>query len=252
MRQFLKNDDVSDSVILNFRTMKRLINVLIFAFAGILVLSSCEKESNSGALLIKMQADSKSYSLLKSGSAPVNSFTWDTCYIHISEIEFEAEKHESGNSGNSFEISYEWKGPRKVDLLSSGSIVGEIHLEPGEYDEISLEIQADRSASGSSPVFYLSGIYTYSDGNTKRVVIMFNENVEFEVEREGAELSSINDYTALITIYLDRLTEELTHSDLENAILTDNRIIISKDSNIALYQKLTLKIDDCNEVEFDD
>ena len=232
--------------------MRTLFNVLICAFAGMLVLSSCEKESNSGALLLKMKADGKSYSLLKSGSATVNSFTWDTCYIHISEIEFEAEKHENGNSANSFEISYEWKGPRKVDLLSSGSIVGEINLDPGVYDEISLDIQADKSASGNAPVFYLSGTYTYAEANNRRVIIMFDENIEFEVEREGAELTGINDYTALITIYLDKLTEELTQSDMENATLTENRIIISKNSNPALYQKLTLKIDDCDDVEFDD
>ena len=80
--------------------MKTLKIVAILAIATGIMLTSCKKESSTPsksatAIGVELQATNKSFSLLKSAMVTTPSFTWDSSFIVVSKIEFEAEKLES-------------------------------------------------------------------------------------------------------------------------------------------------------------
>lgn len=171
------------------------------AIVGI-VFTSCKKESvnTSSSLGVKIQATNSTFSVLKSASAlnpdsvAAPGFVWDTCYLNVSEFEFQAEKRETEESKDSTEAHYQWNGPKMIDLLGINSLIGQINLQPGIFEEIEIEIQATKAAAGTSPVFYLSGTYKDSSGIEIPVVVIVDQDFSIKVKQEGSVMNSTNDY----------------------------------------------------------
>lgn len=235
--------------------MKKYKILMVFAVVAIMIFASCKKDtsSSSSTLRIKTQATNKSFTVLKSASLAIPSFVWDTCFINVSKIEFEAEKKESENSQGFSNIDYEWKGAKKIDLFSANSIIGEINLQPGVYEEISLEIKALKADAGTSPVFYLSGTYTNTTGAVIPIKVIVNEDIEFKAEAEGGTiLNAVNNYTSLINLNLALLMNGILISDLESATLSNGKIVISSSSNSTLYTKIKGNFDSSDNAEFDE
>lgn len=235
--------------------MKKYKILMVFAVVAIMIFASCKKDtsSSSSTLRIKTQATNKSFTVLKSASLAIPSFVWDTCFINVSKIEFEAEKKESENSQGFSNIDYEWKGAKKIDLFSANSIIGEINLQPGVYEEISLEIKALKADAGTSPVFYLSGTYTNTIGAVIPIKVIVNEDIEFKAEAEGGTiLNAVNNYTSLINLNLALLMNGILISDLESATLSNGKIVISSSSNSTLYTKIKGNFDSSDNAEFDE
>ena len=232
--------------------MKSLKNIALLLFVSVLLLISCKKSSDSPSatsLGVQIQATNKSFSLLKSATLATPSFTWDTSFINVSKIEFDAEKRESEVSHDSSEMHLEWTGPKKIDLFNLNSIVGSMTLQPGIYDEISVKVIAYKADAGNSPVFYLSGSYTNSSGTAIPIVIIVNEDFMFKVKLEGSQLDAVNDYSTLINLNLSKLMANVLISDLTAASLTNGKIIISSTSNVALYDKINTNVSTCAESE---
>lgn len=230
--------------------MKR-ISVLLLVVVGGTLLGSCKKNSDSSSVLqVQMQATNKSFSVLKSATV-VPGFTWDVCTMNVSHIEFQAEKKEGANSQGSYKVSYEWKGSKIVDLFNASSVIGDIKLDPGIYEEIQLEIDAAKSANATTPVFYLSGSYTNQGGTKIPVEITMNEDFKFEVEQKGITLDGTNDYSALVNLNLTTLMSGISQSDLDGATLTNGKIIVSTTSNNSLYLKIKRNISSCEDVEYE-
>jgi hypothetical protein len=234
--------------------METLKILAVLALATGMMVTSCKKETSSPAksptsLGVKLQATNKSFTLLKSALATTPSFTWDTSYIVVSKIEFEAEKRESEMARDSSEVHFEWDGPKKIDLFSLTSVVGDISLLSGVYHEISLKISALKADAGSSPVFYLSGTYTNSVDSVIPIAVIVNENFEFKVKKEGSSLDATSDYTSLINLNLTLLMSGITSTDLNSATRTNGKIIISSTSNAALYSKINTNLSTCAESE---
>jgi hypothetical protein len=233
--------------------MRSLTKITLTLFTASLLFISCKKEStgtSANSLGVKIQANNPSFSLLKSASATTPGFVWDSCFINVSKIEFEAERHENEMSHDSANIHFEWNGPKKVDLFSPSSLVGDISLQPGMYEEISVKIVALKTDAGSSPVFYLSGTYTNTAGLVIPIAVIVNEDFWFKIKKEGAGLSGTTDYTTLIHMNLSLLMSGIVISDLENATQTNGKIIISSTSNSSLYLKINTNLSTCEESEF--
>jgi hypothetical protein len=231
--------------------MKKFIRLSLPVLTGILMLIACHKEPNgpaASALGVKVQAINKSFSVLKSVSVTTPSYTWDTCFMNISKIEFEAEKHESKTS-DSLGVTYEWDGPKKVNLFDLNTTIGQINLQPGSFDEISIKISALKSDAGTAPVFYLSGIYTNSSDSAIRVVVVVNEDFELKVKQEGSTIDGLNDYTSLIKLNLTLLMSGITNADLTAAVRTNGKIMISGTTNPMLYAKLKTTLVSCTQSE---
>ncbi len=231
--------------------MKRISAVMLL-FLGVL-LFSCEKNTtdSSSALQVKMQATNKSSAVLKSATLVTPLFAWNVCTMNVSHIEFKAEGKETENAQNSYKVSYEWRGSKVVDLFDANSVVGDIALDPGVYDEIKLEIEAAKSQNSTVPVFYLAGSFTNALGTVIPIEITMNEDFKFEVEKEGTTLDGTNDYSALVNLNLAQLMSGVSISDLDAAALTDGKIIVNATSNPNLYLKIKGKISSCEDVEYD-
>lgn len=232
--------------------MKR-ISVAMLLFLGV-ILFSCEKNNtdSSSSLQVKMQAINKSSTILKSATLATPLFNWDVCTMNVSHIEFKAEGKETENAQNSYKVSYEWRGSKVVDLFDASSVIGDITLDPGIYDEIQLEIEAAKSQSATVPAFYLTGTYTNAQGTVIPIEITMNEDFKFEVEKEGTTLDGTNDYSALINLNLALLMSGVSESDLGAATLTDGKIIVNTTSNPNIYLKIKSKISSCEDVEYED
>ncbi|MCX6221798.1 MAG: hypothetical protein NTZ69_12520 [Bacteroidia bacterium] len=233
--------------------MKKFKILTAFAVVAVMMFASCKKDtsSSSSTLSIRTQATNKSFSVLKSASLAIPGFVWDTCYINVSKIDFEAKKKESENTQGSSSIDYEWKGIKKIDLFSINSVIGEIILQPGVYEEISLEIKAYKADAGASPVFYLSGTYANATGTVIPIRVIVNEDIAFKAEAEGGTvLNAVNNYTSLINLNLALLMNGILQSDLDVAMLTNGKIVISNTSNILLYNKIKGNFNSSDHAEF--
>ena len=234
--------------------MNSLTKISLSLLAASLLFTSCKKEStglSASSLGVKIQATNQSFSLLKSTVATTASFVWDSCFINVSKIEFEAERHENEMAHDSANIHFEWNGPKKIDLFSQTSLIGDISLQPGIYEEISIKIEALKSDAGASPVFYLSGYFTNSTGMVIPIAVMVNEDFWFKIKKEGSGLSATTDYTTLINMNLTLLMSGILTSELESATLTNGKIIISSASNSSLFQKINFNLSHCEESQFD-
>ena len=216
-----------------------------------MVFTSCKKEPASStvtSLKVKMQATNKSFSIYKSASVNTPSFVWDTAYLNVSKIELEAEmmgnesskdsssmERENGKSKDASGTELEWKGPKKIDLFNINSFIGSFDLKPGSYDNISITVEAYKSDAGTDPVFYLSGTYKNATEVNIPIEVIVNEDLEFEIEKEGVMLNAANDYASLLNVNLNLLMNGILQSDLDNAMLTNGKIVISSTSNSALY-----------------
>ena len=228
------------------------ISAVMLLFLGVL-LFSCEKDNTdpSPVLQVKMQAINKSSTTLKSATLATPLLNWDVCTMNVSHIEFKAEGKETENDQNSYEVSYEWKGSKVIDLFDASSVIGDIVLGPGIYDEIELEIEAAKSQNAAVPVFYLAGTYTDAQGTVIPIEITMNEDFKFEVEKEGTTFEGISDYSALVTLNLALLISGVSESDFGAATLTDGMLIVNTTSNPDIYLKIKSKISSCGDVEYD-
>lgn len=240
--------------------IKKIITMNKKALSVILVVctlgfAACQKEdlanSDSSTLGVKLLALNKSYSLpvIKNNtkSAVIDSpyLTWDTVQMVVSKVKLEAELKSLVTHHDSIEIEYKWNGPQLIDLLDSTTIFGNFILQPGFYDEIELKIEGLKRDATSSPVFYMSGIYTNGEGENIPVALEIYTDIEFDTEKESVEVSESNmDIISTIQLYLDELMAGISPEQMDNAALTDGVILISAESNKNLYQSITEKLVD--------
>jgi hypothetical protein len=232
--------------------MKTFRNFALLSFIAGILATSCSKDSSNPSttsLGVKVQAINKSFSLLKSTALAGSSIVWDSGFVIVSKIEFEAEKHENEMAANSAEVHYEWNGPAKIDLFRLNSVIGNIALQPGIFHEVSLKINSFNSDAGSLPDFYLSGTFTNSGGSGIPIEFIVNEDFEFRVKLEGSTLDAVNDYTSLINMNLVLLFSGIQPADLDGASLSGGRVIISAASNTSLYNKVISNLSTCGESE---
>jgi hypothetical protein len=222
-------------------------------------------------------------------NASANSFAWDTCLMVVSKIELEAEKHEgnghksgtakdnsnSMNDGNSGEgksdntgtkadhggghdgftsdsssVSFEWRGPKKVDLFNLTAVTGNITLDPGTFNNVELKIQSFKVDAGSDPLFYLTGDYTNASSTVRRIKIIINEDFELKIKNLDT-LSLGQNFTSLIKVNLVQLMSNISQAELDNADLTNGKLIISSTSNVALYTKVKTNFHESEHSEFE-
>jgi len=200
---------------------------------------ACKKDSNTtsgnSTLGVKIVAMNKSYSLPVNNngtkSTLATTITWDTAYMTVSRIKYEAELNSLISHRDSVKISYEWNGPQEVNLFDTNISLGNFVLQPGYYDQVELKVDGFKQDAGNKPVFYLHGVYT-NDSATHPII------VTFKTEKDSVEVSDGNAslITSSIQLYLDELLADILPAALDNATLTNGVIVISKESNNELYR----------------
>jgi hypothetical protein len=232
---------------LNYIVMKKnsaYLFMVVLLFAGFL--TSCKKNDPS-SLGFKMKAVDTGVNNLKDsdGSATglaVLPLSWDTAWIYVSKVEFEAEfdEHSDSLGGNgSFEVKFEWKGNQLINLLGEPQVFATLDLPDGLYDEIELKVKSEEQGITGNPNFYLSGLYGSGVGDL-RVVLLVSEDFEIGNEFEDWVINTenVSFYDGLLEISLQQLFNGISSSDLENSEISNGRILISETSNRDIYEKV--------------
>lgn len=204
---------------------------------------SCTKQADDSTLRVSIQAVNKTFPIsgiaLKS-TALNPSITMVSGTMSVSKFEFEAKMGKSSTDTEEIEIEYKWKGPITVDLFNSSSVLGNITLPLGYYDEIELDVHLSKPIAVGMPVIQFAGNYTNASGAIIPIVFTSFEDVNFKAEQEGAIITaeSGSGFTSLIQIYIDKMMLGITSEMLDSATLTSGKIEISATSNVLLYNMM--------------
>lgn len=184
---------------------------------------------------------------IKSALVESDSISWDSAHMVVSTVKFEAELKSQVTNEDSISIEYKWHGPELVDLLNNEITLGNFVLSPGTYDQIELKVEGLEEDAGDLPVFYLEGTYK-NDAGSWPIIVSVSQNVSFKTEKEDVEVTEEGiDITSVIQLYLDQLMADVDPADLDNAEQTDGVIVISADSNSAIYQTIVSNLgQDCH------
>ena len=214
-----------------------LFSVLLSSF---FLFSACTKEKNSsdGEIIYKIEPVNMTASIgttvSESGitlNLPTNSsFTWKAGYLTISELNLEANK-------DNRDIEFKLKKSSTIDLFKLNQDVGTVHVPPGSYDEIEIELILNKQTTGN--VLAISGDYKDESGKITPLEFNFNEGMTFKLQVEDQMINASTDYTGLLTLQLNRFLANLTSLDLITASKNVNGIIVvSNTSNIELFSKV--------------
>lgn len=199
-----------------------------------------KKSGNSGARILNSGVD------VKSG------------FLQIKKIELETEGVDA--SGNKFEKEFElkFKEIKKINFNEFDEGVDFfINIPSGNYEKIEFEI--DLIDNKNEPSIQLDGTYTYQDGRTVPMRFQVfgddDDDIDFEVELEAEDdddlffLDGVNNPLALFQIDAKGWFSNVVTSEFDAADLTDGVLLINKDKNRSIYNKVESRIKDSTDIE---
>ncbi len=213
----------------------------LFLLMSIATISSCKKKDDNGSVSIQLRSQNQAVSL--SGRTETAALSWVSGSAFVEEVELEVEKDDS-------ETEIETNVGRRIDLMGTVAQLGTIPLLPGRYEEIEVELKLGNTRGDTALV--LRGNFVNNSGTSVPVVFFINEAIELKAEAENVVLTGTDDYRLLSTFNLSLLLNGITTSQLNSATLTNGTIIISKNNNTALFNKILSNIDEMDDVELDD
>lgn len=204
---------------------------------ALIALSSCKKENVETGVTYNLSTRDRSSTTALVAST-TGTVTWTSGFANAKEIEFEAEKQ-------NVEIEFKSNTPTKIDLFAPKATLGFISLQPGTYEEVEFEVHLVSTAT--EPSLELKGTF-----DAIPVIFKVENSLNIEAENEDVTIINGNEFDANISLSLSTLTRGITDSDFRNATRTNGTIILSKDSNKSIYDKIISNIKDCDDVEIDD
>lgn len=161
-----------------------------------------------------------------SGRIEGDLLTWTDGYITTSEIKFVAK----GDN----KVEYKSKVTRQIDLFDAIATIGDITVPPGTYEKI--DFKTTLAPDGQFAAFELTGVYM-KNGTPVPVTLRFDSPIQFKFEKKTPTVIDANTgISALHSLALDLLTSDLSLEMLNNAVLVNNSIVISSNSNAGLFK----------------
>ena len=180
-------------------------------------------------------------------------------FLQVKEVELETEG-EDENGEFERELEFEFPEILKIDFneFDPGADFF-INIPKGNYEEIEFEI--DLIDHRNQPSIQLEGTYNRTDGSSVPFRLsVFGEDdddLDFEVELEAEDdddlffLDGVSNPLALLEINAKNWFSSISGSDLDNAELTEGILLISRDKNKSIYEKVLEKIEDSSEIELE-
>jgi len=203
--------------------------------ATLLFFSSCVKDAGTGNATISFQ--------LKAAVSPVNgaAITWTAGSAGVASAKIEAKKNDST------QVEFKSDPNAQVDLFGAISITN-VAIPAGTFRHV--EFRSELQPLSSKPSLHLEGTYT-AGGVTTPISFDVNTAVTIKSERDSIVIAgSSSSYTALTTIGLVTLTQDVTEADLKAADRTSGKIIISSTANIPVYTKMLANLAKTQVVDF--
>ncbi|MBS1523427.1 MAG: hypothetical protein JST50_20670 [Bacteroidetes bacterium] len=230
----------------------KTVRTSIFAAVVLAMISfaACKKGSNkssvvpsgSAKLSFQMQATNANLASLPADSvSSISGLVWTAGSANIGRFAFEARRQ-------GVSINVESNNLTNVDLFALTPLQTYITLDTGVYKEI--EITAFLESTDTIPPLKVSGTFTNDSSKVVPIEFDLSGHATVQVEEKNIDINGTTDYTALLSMQLDKLTKGITADDLNKAKVTNGTIIISQSSNSALYWKMRSNIARCGWGEF--
>lgn len=232
---------------------------------GSSLLFSCSEDENSNitsigtgevkiGIGVKIPTNSIPGARLSNTGLDVNSG-----FLQIKDIELETEGVDK-NGEFEREIKLKFPDIKKINFNElDASVDFFINIPSGNYEEIEFEI--DLIDNQSEPSIQLDGTFQYLDGKAVPFKFQvfgnddddFDFNVELEAEDEDKlfNIETVKNPLALLEINAKGWFSGITTAELEKAVLTDGILLITKDKNITIYQKVEAKIKASTDIELE-
>ena len=210
-----------------------------FAFSALLFTGCSKNSTGSGSsITFELQTTNRSAIIARTDAGNIQ---WTSGTGSASEIKFEAKM-------NGQEVERKNHSLQKVDLMSAITILGDITLTPGTYQEV--EFSVELNPTGADPALQLNGQYT-SGGITTPVVFTVTAPVELKNEKNNVVVTDNSTYKAITNIDLSLITRNVTESMLNAAVRTNGTILITSSVNSNIYNILINNLHESDEVEFE-
>jgi len=231
-------------------------SILAAILLTILSIAACKKAGVSPAtsqVSFQLQADNSAITLASvpggrlttnSVTASIAGLTWTSGVANISRFKFEAKKQ-------GVETEVVSKNLGNVDLFSLSPLVASITVDSGTYKEVEIRVDLQHSTTDSVPL-KLKGTFTNSGGAVIPIEFDLNDDATIKAEAHDVVISGTTDFSGLVHMHLNKLAAGVTGADLEAATLTNGAIIISKTSNVSIYNKILSNLTTCGDSEFKD
>ncbi len=198
--------------------------ILSLAAAMVLFFTSCVKDAGTGTSSITFQ--------LKAATSAVNGagIVWTAGTAGVASTKIEAKKNDSS--------AVEFKADPNVQLDLFGAVnISNISVPSGTFRHV--EFRTELQPLSSKPTLFLDGNYT-AGGVTTPISFDVETAVTVISDRDSIVIAATTStYTALTTVALVTLTQDVTEADLKAATRNSaGKIIISAVSNVAVYNKM--------------
>lgn len=234
------------------KTTKLKSIVLASIFLAGISFTSCEKNDplteDTPAPNIGLKFNTVTSPVLLKSTQQTKQLSFNSGYIRLSELEFEAEKDD-----DLYEIEFEIEIDTKIDFATgtTNPDISFIEIPAGTYDEIEVEIEL--YDEDNSPAIVLYGTYLDAEGVSHDVRFEYSSDETFEVEKEGSITFSENE-SALAQITFDPTVwfAEVQDAHLSNATKNNEGVIVISESyNEDIYDMVEEGLELASEIEFD-
>jgi len=200
----------------------------------LLFFSSCVKDAGTGTSNISFQ--------LKAAVSPVNGagITWTAGSAGVATTRLQAKKNDSTA------VDYKSDPNAQVDLFGTVAITN-IAVPTGTFRHV--EFHSELQPLNSKPSLHLEGTYT-AGGVTTPISFDVSTAITVKSTRDSVVIAANGNYTAVTSVTLVTLTQDVTEADLKVADRTSGKIIISSTVNIAVYAKMLANLGKMQVVDF--
>ncbi|MBV9986765.1 MAG: hypothetical protein JO301_03750 [Chitinophagaceae bacterium] len=202
--------------------------------AAIVFFASCVKNDSTANAGIAFQ--------LKALVSPVQGagIVWTIGTANVTEVKIEATK--SDNT----QIEFKSSADTFVNLFAPVTI-STLNVPKGTYRQ--LEFRSELLGKNNHPSLRLEGSYT-AGGVTTPIVFESADALEVKAKKDSIVIGEGATYAGVTTLSLAVLTAGITEADLKAANQPGGKIIISNNSNAALYAKMLLNLQNCGVIDF--
>lgn len=225
------------------KTQNLFKTVIILALA--VFLSSCEKDdgNTNGKIFFKVNTTSSSTVNLQQSKAAANDLVFTSGTIIIREIVFDGEVGLTSVSRTIEQIA-------NIDY-ATGVVSPEVVIEipAGDYTGVNLGIELQDE--NADPSVVIEGTYTNSSGVATPIRFEFNSGEVFEADAASVTIKPGADLIGKITFDAVSWFSVVTAEEMDNATLTDGKIIISSTNNADIFDLVADKLDVDTEAVFE-
>lgn len=231
----------------------------ILAFTAVTAFSACSSDDETpsvgqgeGKMGIALVLKNNSMNTVN-GRVENSNLTIEKGFIQIKELELEVEgRNENGDFEKEIEIEFD--DIKKITFNEfDRSVDFFINIPEGEYQEIELEL--DLIDYRNEPSISFEGTFVNDEGaSTPFKFEYFGDDIDFEVEIESDDdnyfrVDRINNPLALFELNAINWLRNVTTTEMNSAERTDGVILLTRNSNSSIYNKIKQNIEASSEIE---